>query len=121
MENRKKIGVIVGVLYIMGTVFGIASVALMNPLSNADSYLLAIAGNNLRYICGVIAVLLMGVPLSFIPIFLFPILIVRIVSLLNLPRTSNGTFYCREHVSFRNILSCSARGCIALPHVLPSP
>ena len=74
MENRRKISAIIGVLYIMGTVFGIASVALMSPLSNAESYLIEIAGNSFRYTCGVIAVLLMGVSLTFIPIFLFPIL-----------------------------------------------
>jgi len=74
MENRRKISATVGVLYILGTVFGIASVALMNPISNAESYLIEIAGNNLRYISGAIAVLLMGVSLTFIPIVLFPIL-----------------------------------------------
>jgi len=74
MTKERKVSVLVGVLYVLGTAFGIASVALMNPLSEAEHYLAEIAGNNVRYISGALAVLLMGVSLTFIPIFLFPIL-----------------------------------------------
>lgn len=74
MNNARRISTAVGVLYILGTVFGIMSVALMNPLMNAENYLREIAGNDLRFISGALAVLLMGLSLTFIPILLFPIL-----------------------------------------------
>ncbi|MCF7948492.1 MAG: DUF4386 domain-containing protein [Spirochaetia bacterium] len=74
MERERRVSIAVGVLYILGTVFGIVSVVLMNPLQNADNYLSAIAAHELRYMGGIFAVFLMGASLSFIPILLFPLL-----------------------------------------------
>lgn len=74
MDKKRKIALVVGVLYILGTAFGILSVALTRHLENADGYLKAVVDNEIAFKGGILSILLMGLSLAFIPILLFPIL-----------------------------------------------
>jgi len=70
MDKYRKIGIIVGILYILGTVFGVMSVALMGNTSDFTQ----IATNSGQFTAGALFILLMGIVLAFIPIILYPIL-----------------------------------------------
>jgi hypothetical protein len=73
MNEKRRLAVVVGVLYILGTVFGITSVALLSPLTGAENMLTEIVNNQNRFISGVSAIFLMGICLTFIPVLLYPL------------------------------------------------
>lgn len=73
MNNNRKTAVIVGVLYIIGTVSGILSMACSGPLREA-AYLGSIAVNPNQIVIAALCVLLMGLALALVPIVLFPLL-----------------------------------------------
>src|SRR5512136_925201 len=73
MNNYRKTAVIVGVLYIIGTVSGILSMASSGPLREA-AYLGSIAVNPNQITLAALFVLLMGLALALVPILLFPLL-----------------------------------------------
>jgi hypothetical protein len=73
MNNYRKTAVIVGVLYIIGTVSGILSMAFSGPLREA-AYLGSIAVNPNQIVVAALFVLLMGLALALVPIVLFPLL-----------------------------------------------
>jgi hypothetical protein len=73
MNNYRKTAVIVGVLYIIGTVSGILSMAFSGPLREA-AYLGSIAVNPNQIVVAALCVLLMGLALALVPIMLFPLL-----------------------------------------------
>lgn len=74
MNTHRKIASIVGILFIMGTVAGIGSVALTSSIFDAPDYLLAISGSQDRMATAVVCILTMGVSLALIPILLYPLL-----------------------------------------------
>jgi hypothetical protein len=73
MNNYRKTAVIVGVLYIIGTVAGILSMASSGPVREA-AYLGSIAANPNQIVVAALCVLLMGLALALVPIMLFPLL-----------------------------------------------
>jgi hypothetical protein len=73
MNNYRKTAIIVGVLYIIGTVSGILSMASSGPLREA-AYLGSIAANPNQIVAAALFVLLMGLALALVPILLFPLL-----------------------------------------------
>jgi len=73
MNNYRKTAVIVGVLYIIGTVSGILSMAFSGPLREA-AYLGSIAVNPNQIVVAALFILLMGLALALVPILLFPLL-----------------------------------------------
>jgi len=73
MNNYRKTAIIVGVLYIIGTVSGILSMAFSGPLREAG-YLGSIAVNPNQIVVAALFVLLMGLALALVPIMLFPLL-----------------------------------------------
>jgi hypothetical protein len=73
MNNYRKTAVIVGVLYIIGTVSGILSMAFSGPLREA-AYLGSIAVNPNQIVVAALFVLLMGLALALVPVMLFPLL-----------------------------------------------
>ncbi len=73
MNTYRKTAVIVGVLYIIGTVAGVLSVVVTGPILNPSDYLARVAANPNQLTTGALLVLLMGLPLAMVPVMLFPI------------------------------------------------
>jgi Domain of unknown function (DUF4386) len=73
MNNYRKTAIIVGVLYIIGTVSGILSMASSGPV-RAATYLSSIAANPNQIVIAALFVLLMGLTLALVPVMLFPLL-----------------------------------------------
>ena len=74
MNTNKKAAIIVGVLYIIGTVAGILSVVFTQPILNAPDYLIKISADPNQIVVGALFVLTMGFALAMVPVMLFPIL-----------------------------------------------
>jgi len=72
-RNYRKISIIVGVLFIIGTVAGILSGIVTGSVLGASDYLVQIAANENSIVSGAILVLVMGFPLAMIPVMMFPI------------------------------------------------
>lgn len=73
MNTYRKTAIIVGVLYIIGTVAGVLSVIVTGPILGASDYLAKVAANPNQLTTGALLVLLMGLPLAMVPVMLFPI------------------------------------------------
>ena len=73
MSTNRKIAIKVGVLYIIGTATGVASMIVMNPILNAPDYLVKTAENSSSMILGTLLVLTMGLALALVPIVAYPI------------------------------------------------
>ena len=74
MNKNRRIAVIVGVLYIMGTVAGVLSVLVTQSILGASDYLTQIAANENQIVTGILFVLAMGFSLAMVPVMLFPVL-----------------------------------------------
>ncbi|MCO6453458.1 MAG: DUF4386 domain-containing protein [Caldilineales bacterium] len=73
METYRRTAVIVGVLFIIGTVSGILSGVLTLPILDGADYLTKVAANESQLVLGSIFVLLMGFSLAMAPVMMFPI------------------------------------------------
>lgn len=73
MNTSRKIGVIVGILFIIGTVAGILSVIFIQPIANAQDYLTAVTPNKNQVALGALLVLIMGFALAVVPVLMYPI------------------------------------------------
>jgi hypothetical protein len=73
MTTNRKTAIIVGVLYIIGTVAGILSVIVTASTLNDADYLAKISTNENQIIIGALFVLTMGLALAMVPVMLFPI------------------------------------------------
>jgi len=73
MNTNKKTAIIVGVLFIIGTVAGILSVVFTSSILNAPDYLTEIAVNENHIIIGALLMLTMGFALAMVPVMMFPI------------------------------------------------
>ncbi len=71
--TNRKTAIIVGVLYIIGTVAGVLSVVVTTPILGSSDYLAKVAANANQLTTGAVLVLLMGLPLAMVPVMLFPI------------------------------------------------
>jgi hypothetical protein len=74
MKTNKRTAVMVGVLFIIGTVSGILSVVFAGAILAAPDYLGKIAANPTAMTLGALFVLIMGVALALIPVIIFPVL-----------------------------------------------
>jgi hypothetical protein len=74
MNTNRKIAIIVGALYIIGTVAGVLSVVTTLPILSAPDYLSKIAAHEDILLLGALLVLTMGLPLALVPVLLYPIL-----------------------------------------------
>jgi hypothetical protein len=72
--TSRKTAIIVGVLYIIGTVAGILSLVFAGPILNGPDYLIKVSANENQIIIGALFVLTMGLALAMIPAVMFPIL-----------------------------------------------
>ena len=74
VSSLRKKAVIVGGLYIIGTVAGVLSVVLTGPLLKDPVDLIKISANANSIILGSLSVLAMGISLAMVPILMYPIL-----------------------------------------------
>ncbi len=72
MDSYRKTAIIVGVLFIIGTVAGVLSV-LTRPFLDDTDYLIKVSENENQMIIGTLLVLIMGIALAMVPVFMFPI------------------------------------------------
>jgi len=73
MSTYRKTAIIVGVLFIIGTVAGISSGVVTGPILGDSDYLAAVAANEGSIVLGALLILVMGFPLAMIPAMMFPI------------------------------------------------
>jgi hypothetical protein len=90
--HTKTIGRAVGVLYILGTVFGILSAALTSSISSSDDVLAAVGSHQSELALGALLVLAMGLVLAMIPVVAYPIL------------SKFNTLLARGYFLFRSVL-----------------
>jgi hypothetical protein len=74
MSSSRKTAVIVGVLFIIGTVAGVLSVVLTGPILNGSDFLAAVAANQNQLVIAALFVLTMGLALAMVPVVAFPVL-----------------------------------------------
>jgi hypothetical protein len=74
MKTYRSNAISAGVLYIIGTVAGILSLALSQPVRDAHDLLASVAANANQMIIATLFVLLMGLSLAMVPVVLYPIL-----------------------------------------------
>lgn len=73
MNSNRKIAIIVGVLFIIGTVSGMIGAILTGPIVGASDYLSEISANSGQVMAGAFFILIMGLSLAMIPAVMFPI------------------------------------------------
>jgi hypothetical protein len=73
MNTYRKTAVMVGVLYIIGTVAGVLSVVFTGPILDGSDMLANVAADPGPLTIGALLVLLMGLALAMVPVLLFPI------------------------------------------------
>jgi len=74
MNTYRSNTIIAGVLYIIGTVAGILSLALSAPVRDAQNVLISVAANANQVRIAALFVMLMGLSLAMVPIVLYPVL-----------------------------------------------
>jgi Domain of unknown function (DUF4386) len=74
INSSRRIAIIVGVLFIIGTVAGIASVVIAGSVLSDPEYLTKIAANANPITLGALCVLTMGLALALVPVVIFPVL-----------------------------------------------
>lgn len=74
LKANKKIAVIIGVLFIIGTLSGISSVIFTGPVLGSPDYLNRIAANPNSLINGALMVFVMGLALAMVPVVIYPVL-----------------------------------------------
>jgi hypothetical protein len=74
MNTHRKTAIIVGVLYIIGTVGGMLSVAFTQSTLTDPRFLSRVAANANPILAGTLAWLTMGLALAMVPVVLYPIL-----------------------------------------------
>jgi hypothetical protein len=73
MNTYRKTAVIVGILFIIGTVSGVLAGVVTAPIRAGSTYPLNIAASETQWIIGTLLVLLMGLSLAMVPVLLYPI------------------------------------------------
>ncbi len=73
MKSHRKTAVLVGILFIIGTVSGILSGVVTVPLRTGAGYPLNVDAGETQWIAGTLLVLLMGLALAMVPVLLYPI------------------------------------------------
>ena len=74
MNSSRKTAILVGTLFIIGTVSGVLSVVFVKPVLDAPDFLAKIGASESQIVIGAILVLTMGLALAMVPVLMFPIL-----------------------------------------------
>jgi Domain of unknown function (DUF4386) len=73
MNDDRKTAIIVGVLFIIGTVAGILSVVFSTSILDGPDFLIKVSANENQFMQAALFVLTMGLALAMVPVMLFPI------------------------------------------------
>jgi hypothetical protein len=73
MNDDRKTAIIVGVLFIIGTVAGILSVVFSTSILDGPDFLIKVSANENQFMIAALFVLTMGLALALVPVMLFPI------------------------------------------------
>ncbi len=73
MNSTRKTAIIVGILFIIGTVAGILSAVVTGSILDSPDYLVKVSANENQIILGSLFVLIMAFALVMVPVMLFPI------------------------------------------------
>jgi len=73
MDTKRKVAIIVGVLFIIGTISGILSAVFTGSILGASDYLTQVAANETQMITGAFFILLMGLSLAMVPVVMYPL------------------------------------------------
>ena len=73
MNTYRKTAVIVGILFIIGTVSGVLAGVVTAPIRAGSTYPLNVSASETQWIIGTLFVLLMGLSLAMMPVMLYPI------------------------------------------------
>lgn len=71
--TNRTTAVIIGILFIIGTVSGIAAGVVTAPIREGSAYPLNISASETQWIVGTLFTLLMGLSLAMVPVLLYPI------------------------------------------------
>ncbi|MDP9478827.1 MAG: DUF4386 domain-containing protein [Actinomycetota bacterium] len=74
MKADKTTARIVGALYVVGTVAGVASLVSTGPVRDAQDLLAGVPAGETRLVVGALFVLTMGLALAMVPVVMFPVL-----------------------------------------------
>jgi hypothetical protein len=74
MNTNRKIAILVGILFILGTLAGVGSMLITQSALSAPDFLDQIAANPTPMLLGSLFVLTMGLVLALVPVLLYPIL-----------------------------------------------
>jgi len=74
MNSNRKTAIIVGVLYIIGTVAGVLGKVFTGFVQDVPDYFIKVAANENQIITGALFLLVMGLALALVPVMIFPIL-----------------------------------------------
>jgi len=72
--TNRKTAIIVGVLFIIGTVAGILSAVFTEPVLSDPNYLIKVSENQIQIVTAALFVLTMGLVLAMVPFVIFPVL-----------------------------------------------
>jgi hypothetical protein len=73
-ETSRNTAIVVGALYITGTIAGILSLVFTGPILEEQDYLTQVSANPNQIVIGALFVLTMGLALALVPVIMFPIL-----------------------------------------------
>lgn len=73
MNTYRTTAILVGVLFIIGTVAGILSTVVTGSILDAPDYLIQVSANETQIVTGAALVLLMGLALALVPVLMYPI------------------------------------------------
>jgi hypothetical protein len=73
MNSERKTAIIVGVLFIIGTVSGFLASGFLGPIQAGSTYPLNVSARETQWIIGTLFILLMGLSLAMTPVLLYPI------------------------------------------------
>ena len=74
MKTNRRVAIVVGVLYIIGTVAGILSVVFSTPILDGPDFLIKVSANENQLVIAALFVLLMGLALAMVPVMMYSIL-----------------------------------------------
>jgi Domain of unknown function (DUF4386) len=73
IETQRNTAILVGVLFIIGTLAGVLSVLFTKPIFDDPDYLVRVSTDGNPIIIGSLLVLIMGLSLAFVPVVMFPV------------------------------------------------
>ena len=71
--SDRRAATTIGVLFIIGTVAGVLSIAVTNPILGAQDYLTQVAARQSQMVAGALLVLTMGFALAMVPAVFYPV------------------------------------------------